>query len=180
MYSMLFTLAAKYGSKILIGLGVFLFLTGLYFYWQHKIYTEGYDKATAEWQKREEKINRQTTELLKLKDHEIELAVKANSTRYTNAITEYVKNNADRERSLIADYDKRLRVRARCPASSGDPLPAVADVPSGNSQGRAGADFAELAIEDSRALRRTASEVDKMSSICEQALDFIEQNGMSK
>lgn len=179
MYSLLFSLAAKYGSKILIGLGVFLFLTGLYFYWQHKIYSEGYDKATLEWQKREEKINRQTTELLKLKNHEIELAVKANSTRYNNAITEYVKNNADRERSLIADYNKRLRVKAKCP-SSGNAVPAGADVPGGDSQGREGPDFAELAIEDSRALRVTAAEVDKMSSICKQALDFIEQNGMAK
>lgn len=179
MYSMLFTLAAKYGSKILIGLGVFLFLTGLYFYWQHKIYTEGYDKATAEWQKREEKINRQTTELLKLKDHEIELAVKANSTRYTNAITEYVKNNEERMRVLTADYDKRLRVKAKC-SSNRDALPASSGVPSGDSQGRESLDFAELAIEDSRAIRVTAAEVDKMSSICKQALDFIEQNGMSK
>lgn len=179
MYSMLFTLAAKYGSKILIGLGVFLFLTGLYFYWQHKIYTEGYDKATIEWQKREEKINRQTTELLKLKDHEIELAVKANSTRYTNAITEYVKNNEERIRALTTDYDKRLRVKAKCP-SSGNALPAPANIPGGDSQGRESFDFAELAIEDSRALRNTASEVDKLSSICKQALDFIEQNGMAK
>ena len=179
MYSMLFTLAAKYGSKILIGLGVFLFLTGLYFYWQHKIYTEGYDKATAEWQKREEKINRQTTELLKLKDHEIELAVKANSTRYTNAITEYVKNNEERMRVLTTDYDKRLRVKAKC-SSGGNPLPAAANIPSRDSQGREGTYFAELALEDSRALRVTATEVDKMSSICKQALDFIEQNGMAK
>lgn len=179
MYSMLFTLAAKYGSKILIGLGVFLFLTGLYFYWQHKIYTEGYDKATAEWQKREEKINRQTTELLKLKNHEIELAVKANSTRYTNAITEYVKNNEERMRVLTTDYDKRLRVKAKC-SSGGNPLPAAANIPGGNSQGRESLDFAELAAEDSRALRVTAAEVDKMASVCKQALDFIEQNGMAK
>lgn len=179
MYSMLFTLAAKYGSKILIGMGVFLFLTGLYFYWQHKIYTEGYDKATSEWQKREEKINRQTTELLKLKDHEIELAVKANSTRYTNAITEYVKNNEERMRVLTTDYDKRLRVKAKCP-SSGNALPPAPDISGGNSQGRESLDFAELALEDSRALRVTAAEVDKMSSICKQALDFIEQNGMTK
>lgn len=179
MYSMLFTLAAKYGSKILIGLGVFLFLTGLYFYWQHKIYMEGYDKATAEWQKREEKINRQTTELLKLKDHEIELAVKANSTRYTNAITEYVKNNEERMRVLTTDYDKRLRVKAKC-SSGGNALPPAPDIPGGNSQGRESLDFAELALEDSRALRVTAAEVDKLSSICKQALDFIEQNGMSK
>lgn len=179
MYSTLFTLAAKYGSKILIGLGVFLFLTGLYFYWQHKIYTEGYDKATAEWQKREEKINRQTTELLKLKDHEIELAVKANSTRYTNAITEYVKNNTERMRVLTTDYDKRLRVKAKCP-SSGNALSPAPDISGGNSQGRESLDFAELALEDSRALRVTAAEVDKMASVCKQALDFIEQNGMAK
>lgn len=179
MYSALFTLAAKYGSKILIGLGVFLFLTGLYFYWQHKIYTEGYDKATIEWQKREEKINRQTTELLKLKQHEIELAVKTSSTRYANAITEYVKNNEERIRALTTDYDKRLRVKAKCP-SSGNALPAPANIPGGDSQGRESFDFAELAIEDSRALRNTASEVDKLSSICKQALDFIEQNGMAK
>lgn len=179
MYSALFSLAMKYGSKILIGLGVFLFLTGLYFYWQHKIYTEGYDKATAEWQKREEKINRQTTELLKLKDHEIELAVKANSTRYTNAITEYVKNNEERMRVLTTDYDKRLRVKAKCP-SSGNALPPAPDISGGNSQGRESLDFAELALEDSRSLRVTAAEVDKMASVCKQALDFIEQNGMAK
>src|SRR5574343_532968 len=179
MYSMLFTLAAKYGSKILVGLGVFLFLTGLYFYWQHKIYTEGYDKATVEWQKREEKINHQTTELLKLKDHEIELAVKTNSTRYANAITEYVKNNEERIRALTTDYDKRLRVKAKCP-SNRDPLPASANISGGNSQGRESLDFEELALEDYRALRVTAAEVDKMSSVCKQALDFIEQNGMSE
>jgi len=169
----------KYGSKILIGLTAFLLLLGLYFHWKNSIYNEGYDKATVEWQKREEKINHQTTELLKLKDHEIELAVKTNSTRYTNAITEYVKNNEERMRVLTTDYDKRLRVKAKCP-SSGNALPAPANIPGGDSQGRESFDFAELAIEDSRALRNTASEVDKLSSICKQALDFIEQNGMAK
>jgi len=47
MYSALFTLAAKYGSKILIGLASFLLLAGLYFYWKNSIYNEGYDKAAA-------------------------------------------------------------------------------------------------------------------------------------
>lgn len=179
MYSMLFTLAAKYGSKILIGLGVFLFLTGLYFYWQHKIYAEGYDKAEAKYLKIQADADRQSAELLSLKQHEARLALDKQKRMYDNAILEYAKNNTERMRVLTTDYDKRLRVKAKC--SSGEsPLPASANIPGGNSQGREGTYFAELALEDSRALRNTAAEVDKMASVCKQALDFIEQNGMAK
>ena len=49
MYSTLFSLAMKYGSKILIGLAAFLLLLGLYFHWKNSIFNEGYNKATAEW-----------------------------------------------------------------------------------------------------------------------------------
>lgn len=179
MYSVLFTLATKYGSKILVGLGVFLFLTGLYFYWQHKIYTEGYDKAEAKYLKIQAEADRQSAELLLLKQHEAKLALDKQKRMYDNAITEYVKNNTERMRVLTTDYDKRLRVKAKC-SSNRDPLPASANIPGGNSQGRESPDWAELELEDSRALRTTASEVDKMASICKQALEFIEQNGMSK
>ena len=179
MYSFLFTLATKYGSKILVGLGVFLFLTGLYFYWQHKLYTEGYSKAEAKYLKIQAEADRQSAELLLLKQHEAKLVLDKQKRMYDNAITEYAKNNAERMRALSADYDKRLRVKAKCP-SSRDTMPTSPDVPGGNSQRREGVDFAELALEDSRALRNTAAEVDKMASVCKQALDFIEQNGMAK
>jgi len=179
MYSVLFTLATKYGSKILIGLGVFLFLTGLYFYWQHKIYTEGYDKAEAKYLKIQADADRQSAELLLLKQHETKLALDKQKRMYDNAILEYAKNNEERMRVLTTDYDKRLRIKAKCP-SGGNALPTTPNVPGGNSQGREGSDFAELALEDSRAIRNTAAEVDKMASVCRQALDFIEQNGMAK
>ena len=179
MYSALFTLATKYGSKVLIVLTAFLLLVGLYWYWEHKIYSEGYDKAEAKYLKIQADADRQSTELLLLKQHEVKLALDKQKRMYDNAILEYAKNNAERMRALTTDYDKRLRVKAKCP-SSGNPLSTSPDVPSGNSQGWEGADFAELALEDSRALRNTAAEVDKMASVCRQAFDFIEQNGMSK
>lgn len=179
MYSALFTLATKYGSKVLMALTAFLFLAGLYWYWEHKIYSEGYDKAEAKYLKIQADADRQSAELLKLKNEEIK-NVRVQHYKEREAIRdEYAKNNAERIRVLTTDYNKRLRVKAKCP-SSGNSLPASPDIPGGNNQGRESFDFAELAIEDSRALRDTAGEVDKMSSICKQALDFIEQNGMSK
>lgn len=179
MYSALFNLAMKYGSKILIGLAAFLLVIGMYFYWENQVYSEGYDKATAEWQKREAEINRKTSELLLLKQHENKLVFEKQKRMYDNAIIEYAKTNADRMRALTTDYDKRLRVKAKCP-SGGNPLPSGSDLPGGNSQRGQTSDWAELALEDSRTLRNTASEVDKMASICAQALDFINQNGMTK
>ena len=178
MYSALFTLAAKYGSKILIGLASFLLLAGLYFYWKNSIYNEGYDKATAEWQKREAGIERQSAELIKLKLIENTAKERESQERLIGALKYYVKANEERERKLTADLNKRVFVRAKCPASSGNAVSTSPKVPLGNTQAGGISDEPELGKEDTRALFGTIADVNKMSAVCKQALDFIKQNGM--
>jgi len=178
MYSTLFSIAMKYGSKILIGLTAFLLLLGLYFHWKNSIFNEGYNKATAEWVKREAEINRRQDELLKLKLHENALKERESQGRLIGALKYYAKQNEERERKLTDDLNKRVFVRARCPASSGNPVSAAPEVPLRNTQTRGTTNESELGEADTRALFGTIADVDQMASVCKQALDFIKQNGM--
>ncbi len=178
MYSTLFSLAMKYGSKILIGLAAFLLLLGLYFHWKNSIFNEGYNKATAEWQKREAVIERQSAELIKLKLIENTAKERESQERLIGALKYYVKTNEERERKLTADFNKRVFVRSKCPAGSGNAVSATPEIPVGNTQTRGAINEPELGREDTRALFSTIADVDQMASVCKQALDFIKQNGM--
>ncbi len=180
MYSALFSLAMKYGSKILIGLAAFLLLLGLYFHWKNSIFDEGYNKATAEWTKREAEINRQQTELLKLRQHEYDVALQKNTERYTGALKHYVEQTETNNKRLADNLNKRVFVRAKCPQGNRNPVPSAPEVSSGNTKGRGAVDEPELGTEDARALFGTIADVNRMALVCRQALDFINENGMVK
>lgn len=180
MYSFIVKIAIQYGSKILIGVVAFLLVTGLYFHWKNQVFKAGYEKATAEWMKRETEINRQQTELLKLKQYEYNTALQKNTDMYTGALKHYVENNQDLERQLTDSSNKRLFLHAKCSEGSRNPVPAGSEIPGRNTERGEGVDETELGKEDTRAVFGTIKDVNKMALVCRQALDFIEQNNLVK
>lgn len=97
----LMALAAQYGTKILAGLVVVAFITGLYYSWKNEVVTEERGK----WEARDAETARQGQELLKLKQHETNHINKSNQEKAYNAAKiyndHYARIIADRERMPI-------------------------------------------------------------------------------
>lgn len=172
MYSLIFTIARKYASKALIGILVFLVLAGTYLHWRNSLINQGRATERVKWEKRELEINRQSTELMKLKEHEIKLATEQNRENYLNAIQQYAKNADDVSRQLAA-ANKRLYVRAAC---SSNPLPGKTE-----NTGRSGGENAgvyQVAELDQRITERLyslAGKVELGKRDCDAVLDYVEK-----
>ena len=172
MYSLIFTIARKYASKVLIGILVFLVLTGIYLHWRNSLINQGRDAERVKWEKREAEINRQSAELMKLKEHEVKLATEQNRENYLNAIQQYAKNADDVSRQLAA-ANKRLYVRATC---SSNPVPGKATDSSGSSGENAGVyQVAELDQRTTESLYSLAGKVELGKRDCGAVLDYVEK-----
>lgn len=178
MYTILLRLATQYGSKLLLGAVALAVLSVTYLHWRNGIYDTGYNAAAAKWEKREASIVRQQEQLLKLKEHENALKEQRNHEQYTGALKYYVEKNQARERAIAADYDKRLFVSTKRAKDCRNSLSAATEIPGANTGIRESADGAELERETVTALYSTIAEVDKLASVCKQAFDFLENNGL--
>lgn len=185
MWTILGNLGLKLGtywaansSKVIV-MGVVTVTTlGILAYGYHKVDQGGYDRAESEWQDKEAKINRVQGELLKLKQHEYQIAVEKNSNAYFGAWKQYVEINeaANRDRAKLGD--SRMFVRATCPKGSGNTMPTDAKVSSGDIQAGNGNDWAELGSEDSKAVQETTIDVRQMSDQFRSLLEKMNKAGM--
>lgn len=184
---MLAALAIKLGaywaanSSKIIMIGVITVITlSILGYGYYKIDQGGYQRATAEWMDRESKIVQDQKKILDKNQREYDAALKKNSNAYLGAWKHYVEINESSKRDLADSLDMRLRVRATCPASSGNKMHSNNGIPQRSVSEGQGSDWAELGEEDSRSIQRTAIEAREMSQICSDALDMMHQAGMIK
>lgn len=169
---------AANSSKVIV-MGVITVITlSILGYGYYKIDQSGYDRAKKECQQAEANINRVQGELLKLKQHEYQIAVEKNSNAYLGAWKQYVEINEAANRDRAKLDDSRLLVRATCPKSNRDSMPTNAKVPSGDLQAGNGNDWAELGSEDSKAIQETAIDARQMSMQFRLLLEKMNEAGM--
>lgn len=125
----------KYAGKaVLITVSV-VAITGFLAYGYHKIDQGGYDRAVSEYQKRDAETARQGAELLKLKQHEINIKDEAQEKRSMGAIETYANYSSN----LYKQLADAKRVQHKSIASSGhrDTMPGTCEdtrEPAGSSE----------------------------------------------
>ncbi len=171
-----FLFAIKYGQKILVGFLAVALVAGAYFFWEHKQEKEGRDKERLQWEERDRATVAKSVKLLQQANEENARLRELDQQRNLEAIKNYAQYNQKLERDLADNINKRLRIRATCPSGSINAAPVKTDLPERANPRNERTDWAELAESDSRAVWRTAYEVDRMSFLCKQAIHSIEQN----
>lgn len=111
-------------------IGVIAIVSTLIFL-HHKIYTEGREYERALWIERDAETERKSQELLKLKNHEFELAKTEQDQRYKGALNDY----ASYINTLTADRNKRVQVSTSASNCSRNAVPTAA----GNTESATGA-----------------------------------------
>ncbi len=145
-----------------------LFLIGVYFYWQNKIYDKGYDAAVAEYEKRDLDTARKSEELLKRAQHEADEKNKQTQERLTNAAKIYAKHYDDLRSTPVIE---RVFIRTKAAGCDENAMPGTA---KGGQAGSARTGQAELPAENLRELNKVISDIERMALKCELLLNSVE------
>ena len=113
---LLITIVKKYaGNALMVAIAVAL-VFGMYLHWKSEIYDQGVHDERAKWEKRDAETQRQSAELLKLKQHENQIKSDLQNQRSMGAIETYANYSNTLYKQLAAT--KRVPVNAT--TSSGD------------------------------------------------------------
>ena len=178
----LISIAANYGTKILSGLAVVAILSAGYMYWKHSIYKQGVDDQIALYDKRDAETKRQGEELLKLKNHEIDITKQQSREDYLKALEIYGNENIRLTNELNTNINKRLYItsKAERPSCDRNAVPAKTGI-SESATARSGTvEWSELGGEDSATVWRTRDEVIRMALLCKNQIDFIKNHAEVK
>ncbi len=178
----LISIAANYGAKILGGLAVVAALSTGYMYWKHSIYKQGVNDQIELYDKRDAETKRKSEELLKLKDHEINIAKQKNREDYLKALEIYGNENIRLTNELNTNINKRLYIasKAERPSCDSGTVPAKTRISESATARSREADWAELGQEDSATIWRTRDEVIRMALLCKNQIDFIKNHAEVK
>lgn len=114
--SVLITVIKKYAGNALMVAIAAAVVFGIYLHWKGQIYDQGVNDERAKWEKRDAETQRQSAELLKLKQHENQVKSDLQNQRSMGAIESYA-NYSNRLYRELANA-KRMSVNAT--TSSGD------------------------------------------------------------
>lgn len=131
----LITVIKKYAGNALMVAIAAVVVFGIYLHWKGQIYDQGVNDERAKWEKRDAETQRQSAELLKLKQHEITTRLNEQNQRSMGAIESYA-NYSNRLYRELAN-SKRVSVNASASSGNRDTLPGTSQdtcPPAGTSE----------------------------------------------
>lgn len=143
-------------------------------YIHHKIDQGGYDRAVAQYEKRDAETVRKGAELLKLKNHEADLINKQNAERAYNAAKTY----NDHYKTILAERDstpKRVYIRTKEPSCDSNTMSGSVKDTSGVGGTGAQRYSAELPETNIRSLNEVIERIEQMQLNCEQLLNIVNE-----
>lgn len=113
---LLITIVKKYaGNALMVAIAAVL-IFGMYLHWKSEIYGQGVHDERAKWEKRDAETQRQSAELLKLKQHENKIKSDLQNQRSMGAIETYANYSNQLYRELA--NVKRMPVNATTSSGS--------------------------------------------------------------
>lgn len=131
----LITIIKKYAGNALMVAIAAAVVFGMYLHWKSEIYDQGVHDERAQWEKRDAETQRQSAELLKLKQHEITTRLNEQNQRSMGAIESYA-NYSNRLYRELANA-KRMPVNTAASSGNRDTLPGTSQdtcAPAGTSE----------------------------------------------
>jgi len=161
----------KYAGRAAAIAVILAIVTGSGFYIRHKIDKGGYDRAVAEYQKRDADTARQSAELMKLKQHESDQINKSNQERLLNATKIYAERYAHISSNPVIE---RVFIRSKATSCNSDTVPGAGQGRSETKEGIARSFAAELPTANTRKLDETIRLIETTQAKCELLLNQME------
>lgn len=168
---MLLTMAIDLFKRFLPQIIGALVIMGALAYAHHKIDQGGYNRAVTEYEKRDAETQRQSEELLKLKQHEADIANQLNRERTTNAIKIYAQHYDDLRNNPVVE---RVFIRTKTANCGSDTMPGAGKDRSTTQKGFERVGQTELPESNLRELNKVISDIERMQLKCEQVLNSVE------
>jgi len=161
----------KYAGRAAAIAVILAIVTGSGFYIRHKIDKGGYDRAVAEYQKRDADTARQSAELMKLKQHESDQINKSNQERLLNATKIYAERYAHISSNPVIE---RVFIRSKATSCNSDTMPGTGQGRPETKEGAARSFAAELPAANTRELDKTIRLIETTQAKCELLLNQME------
>lgn len=116
-------LVKKYAGNALMVAIAAAVVFGMYLHWKSEIYDQGVHDERVKWEKRDAETQRESAELLKLKQHENDLKEEAQNQRSMGAIETYANYSSTLYKQL-ADA-KRMPNNATTSSGNRDAMPGT-------------------------------------------------------
>lgn len=167
-------LAGRSTKLVVIG-AVLALLAGIFFYYKHQVYMDGYNDAVQKYEKRDERTREQSQQILKYAEEAYQKELSEQKERHANAIETYANHIHNLNRDAADVAVKRLFINTKAKGASCDPsaLPATTEIRSKTDRRGESVQIAELTPRDSQAIRNAAIAAQKLNIACQAILDEL-------
>ena len=167
-------LASKTTKLVIVGIVIAL-LAGIFFYYKHQVYMDGYNDAVEKYEERDARTREQSQRILKSATEAYQKELIDQKERHANAIETYANHIHNLNRDAADVAVKRMFINAKTKGTSCDPgtLQAGTEGRSGSNRRSEGVQIAELTPRDSQAIHNAAVGAQRLNIACQAILDEL-------
>ena len=167
-------LASKTTKLVVVGV-VLALLAGIFFYYKHQVYMDGYNDAVKKYEERDERTRDQSQRILKSATEAYQKELNEQKERHANAIETYANHIHNLNRDAADVAVKRMFVNAKTKGTSCDPSALQTGTKTGSGANRRseGVQIAELTPRDSQAIHNAAVAAQRLNIACQAILDSL-------
>lgn len=167
-------LAGRSTKLIVVGV-VLALLAGIFFYYKHQVYLDGYNDAVKKYEERDARTREQSQRILKSATESYQKELIDQKERHANAIETYANHIHNLNRDAADVAVKRLFINTKTQGTSCDTraMPATTETRSKTDRRGEGVQISELTSRDSQSIQNTAIAAQKLNIACQAILDEL-------
>ena len=167
-------LASKTTKLVVVGV-VLALLVGIFFYYKHQVYMDGYDDAVKKYEERDARTREQSQRILKSATESYQKELIDQKERHANAIETYANHIHNLNRDAADVAVKRMFVNTKTQRTSCDTGTLQTATKTGSEANRRGesVQVAELTPRDSQAIHNAAIAAQRLNIACQAILDEL-------
>lgn len=167
-------LASKTTKLVIVGF-VLALLAGIFFYYKHKVYMDGYDDAVKKYEERDARTREQSQRILKSATEAYQKELIDQKERHANAIETYANHIHNLNRDAADVAVKRMFINTKAQGTSCDPSALQTGTKTGSEANRRSesVQISELTPRDSQTLHNAAIAAQSLNIACQAILDEL-------
>lgn len=167
-------LVSRTTKLIVVGV-VLALLAGIFFYYKHQVYMDGYNDAVKKYEERDARTREQSQRILKSATEAYQKELIDQKERHANAIETYANHISDLKRDAADVAVKRMFINTKAQRTSCDPGALQTGTKTGSEANRRGesVQVAELTPRDSQAIHNAAVAAQRLNIACQAILDEL-------
>ena len=162
-------------TKLIVAGAILALLAGIFFYYKHQVYMDGYNDAVKKYEERDERTREQSQRILKSATEAYQKELIDQKERHANAIETYANHISDLKRDAADVAVKRMFINTKAQRTSCDPGALQTGTKTGSEANRRGesVQVAELTPRDSQAIHNAAVAAQRLNIACQAILDEL-------